>query len=45
MDRFRRFGSMRRETLVDRVNELSARMGNTLRYVSSVVGEQHFTSN
>ncbi len=37
MERFRRFGSMRRETLVDRVNELSARMSDTLRNVGSVV--------
>ena len=32
----KRFGSMRREVLVERVNELSERMGNTLRSVSVV---------
>lgn len=37
-DRVLRYGSMRRETLVGKVNELSARMGETLKYVGSVVG-------
>ena len=36
----KRFGSMRRDVLVERVSELSERMGNTLKSVSVVRSRQ-----
>src|SRR4051812_42246824 len=36
MDRFKRYGSMRRQDLLENIGELSARMSNTLKSVSVV---------